>query len=291
MPRAQRTRTPFSPFPLREGGRGVRFARYHLTIALLLLPLACAAEDTVLARTMLDGAEIQLLRSADAKLTLKIATTPEPLSLATAPWTDGKGLRADQLLAAEIFALPAEAQGAQAAQAAQGLWVRFGLDDGNGGVRSVAALLTRVSKSAPWTLAHEWSADSVALGELGFKREKLSVSADPSGAVTRTHTSVSVEGVAHKLDCGCTACQSRTTAIDETELLQWNPATHAYDAVRHEKWYIAQPGENIMTAVRKSLGDARLITRVARLNPQIKDGTTFAGGEKVLVLREEAGGK
>jgi hypothetical protein len=253
-----------------------------------LLPLACAAEDTVLARTKLDGAEIQLLQSADARLALKIANTPEPLALATAPWTDGKGLRADQPLAAEAFALPPEPQGAQAAQAA---CVRFGLDDNNGGVRSVAALLTRVSKSAPWTLAREWSADSVALGELGFKREKLSVSADASGAVTRSLKSVNVEGIAHKLDCGCTACQSRTTDTEESETLQWNPATHAYDSVRNEKWYSAQPGENIMTAVRKSLGDARLVNRVARLNPQIKDGTTFAGGEKVLVLREEAAEK
>src|SRR4029079_18841243 len=86
-----------SPFPPREGGRGVRFARgvVAMACALLFRTSLSAGENTVLARTTLDGAEIQLLQPANAKLVLKLADASQSFTLAIAPWPDGKGLRAD----------------------------------------------------------------------------------------------------------------------------------------------------------------------------------------------------
>jgi hypothetical protein len=227
--------------------------------------------------TALDGVDLELTESADAKLHVTIHVgTPFSVDLETQAWPDGKALRADQPLSAKLFPLPGGSSGA---------WINFGLDDGSGGVRSVAVLLARAAPAANWAVVREWTADSVALGDMGFKREKQSFTAE-AGRVERLLRSVSVEGIAHKLDCGCTACQSRSTEIEESEVLTWNASALKFDVQKHEKWYIAQPGENLMAAVRKALGDARRVSWVAKLNDGIQDGTVFKGGEKILVSRE-----
>ena len=247
----------------------------------LVFPALCFAQERSLGHAALNDVQIQLRQLKSDALALD-AGPAAGIALATPGFSDGKGLRDDQPLTTEAIQLPG---------GAQAMWVRFGLDDGAGGVRAVAVLLSRATSSAAWTVSREWSADSGALGELGFKRESQKFLADAAGTITRKFKNLRVEGVLHKLDCGCSACQSRTTDIEESDVIRWNPATRAFDTVQHEKWYVAQTGENLMVAVRKALGDARLINRVARLNPDIKDAATFSGGERVLVQRDITGGK
>ena len=238
--------------------------------------MLCVAQERLLGQALVTDTQLQLRQLADNSLALKLGAAND-IALSTSGFAEGKGLRDDQPLTTEALQLPG---------GAQALWVRFGLDDGAGGVRAVAVLLSRGASSA-WTMSREWTASSGALGELGFKRETQKFLADATGAITRTFRNLSVEGVLHKLDCGCSACQSRTTEIEESEVVRWNPATRAFDSIQHEKWYIAQAGENLMVAVRKALGDARLINRVAKLNPELKDAAIFTGGEHVLVLRDQ----
>lgn len=252
--------------------------RPGLLFTLLVLSTATLAAERSIAKASIDGAPLELSQPSGTKLRLVVGSAA-PMPLETPGWGDGPeqdSLRKDQPLTVGTFALPNGATGA---------WVDFGLEDGAGGVRAVTVLLVRPSASAAWNVAHEWFADSIAIGEMGFRRERQSF-AVADGRITRTLRSYAVEGVTHQLDCGCTACSSRATDIEENEVLLWNAATHTFELQKHDKWYMAQAGENLLAAVRKALGDARRVNRVAKLNPQILDGTTFKGGERVLVANE-----
>jgi hypothetical protein len=219
---------------------------------LLFGACACGDEARSLGKTTLDGVSLELGESADAKLNVTVqASAPYSIALETKAWPEGKGIRPDQPFSAKMFSL---------SDGASGAWLNFGLDDGSGGVRCVAVLLARPDPTARWVLVRDWAADSVALGEMGYKREKQAFTTE-AGRIERTFHSLGVEGIAHKLDCGCTACQSRCTEIEESEALMWNGSSRKFALQKHEKWYIAQPGENLMTAVRKALGEARLACR------------------------------
>ncbi len=249
-----------------------------VALSLVVWSGAGATEVRVLGKGALDGVAVELTQVAE-KLQVSLASSPvQVFKLESTGWTNEQqeGLRKDQPLVCSVFELPG---------GASGCWITFGLDDGVGGLRAVAVLLSRSSSRATWAVAREWVADSVALGDMGFKREKQSFATD-GGILTRTLRSLSVEGVAHKLDCGCTACSSRSSDTEETDVYAWNAAAGKFEPAKHEKYYIAQSGENLMAAVRKALGDARRVSHVAKLNPTIADGTVFKGGERVLVARD-----
>ena len=259
---------------------GYRALATVLLLMLLESGTSRGAEFRTPATGTLDGAAVELNAATDAKLSVTIAplkgAAADTLALQTPGFSDGAGVRADQPVSVNVFLL---------GKGASGAWLTFGLDDCNGGSRAVAVLLSRADAASKWVVAREWAADTTALGELGFKREKQTITT-ADGRIERTLHSLSVEGIAHKLDCGCTACQSRSTELDETETLAWNAASRTFDVQKHEQWYVAQPGENLMAAVRKALGDARRVAHVAKLNPEIPDGAVFKGGERILVLRE-----
>jgi hypothetical protein len=247
---------------------------------LVCLSISGAAKDHEIATAKLDAQEIKLFQSEDSgdqSLTLRIADQA-PLALATHAKAEGKGLRADPPFQAKPFALPGGVSGS---------WVSFGLDDGNGSARAVTVLLVRVSDKENWSLAREWVAESGALGELGFKRESQEFDNKDERTLIRHFKSLAVEGLAHRMDCGCIACQSRATEITEDETLEWNAQTHSFDRLLRQKWYTAQPGENLFTVARKALGDARMMQLIIKLSPELKDAPPFKGGEKILIEREE----
>jgi hypothetical protein len=225
----------------------------------------------------LDGRELKLIQNGNSEPSLALHIGDSNLVLQIQPKPESKGLRSDAPLQAKSIALPDGASGAS---------VTFTLDDGEGGARSVLLLLFRSGEKEKWALAREWVAESAALGELGFKRESQELETK-DGQVIRHFKSLAVEGLAHKMDCGCVACQSRTTEITEDETLTWSSEKHSFETTLRQKWYTAQPNENLMAIARKALGDARLMQLIIKLNPQLKDAPPLKGGEKILVEREE----
>jgi hypothetical protein len=244
--------------------------------ATLFLCSTIAAQEQELSKATLDGQELKLIQqddSAESAVSLRIGGAN--IALSTRAKAGGKGLRPDQPLKAEPVEIHENVRGAT---------VRFGLDDGEGGVRAVLALLVQ-PKDKEWTLVREWAAESGAVGELGFKRETQDLENKEGGIFVHHFKGVTVEGLTHKMDCGCVACQSRTSEFSEDETLQWS-ASKAMERTLLEKWYTAQPGENTMVVARKALGDARLMPLIIKLNPELKDAAAFKGGEKILVERD-----
>jgi hypothetical protein len=160
------------------------------------------------------------------------------------------------------------------------LSISFGMNDGAGLTRSFALVL--VKDSSGWSTAKIWTADSAARGELGFTREKQSLAFDAK-SLTRQLRIAQSEGVVHKLDCGCLTCGSRLSETIEDEMWTWNEAAKKVERSSYERRYIVQPGENMLTVARKALGDARLIARIYKLNPEIKQDATLQAGQKILV--------
>jgi hypothetical protein len=166
------------------------------------------------------------------------------------------------------------------------LSISFGMNDGAGLTRSFALVL--IKDAAGWRTAKIWTADSAARGELGFAREKQSLAFDAK-ALTRQLRIAQSEGVVHKLDCGCLTCGSRLSETIEDETWNWNDAEKKLERSSYERRYIVQPGENMLTVARKALGDARLIARIYKLNPEIKQDATLQAGQKILVEQTKIG--
>ena len=126
----------------------------------------------------------------------------------------------------------------------------------------------------------------MARGEMGFTREKQSLAFDAKSVLTRQAHVTQSEGVVHKLDCGCLTCGSRLSETIEDETWSWNVAAGKLERASYERRYIVQTGENVLTVARKALGDARLIARIYKLNPEIKQDGVLQAGQKVLVERQ-----
>lgn len=212
------------------------------------------------------------------KFSLKLIADSKPLvalPLKTESLAHSKGLRQDSPLQIVNFPLAADGQAA---------WAIFTIDDQNGAARAVSVLLIQSEKG--WIVAREWTADSAPMGEMGYKREKQIFSAPKPGTLSRNLHNLTVEGIVHKLDCGCTACQSRTIETSEDETYIWNASTATLDRTLYEKRYIVQIGEGLMSVARKALGDARLLARIYRLNPALKSETVLKEGQGILVERQ-----
>lgn len=267
---------------------GVRWAAIGLPLA--LAAFAAGAGERVLGTVALadSSTRIELLESeagGDARptrLKLKIASAEggAAIELATPGFPAGKGLRADRPLHALALELGAGGTGTGESRPL-GTLVTFALDDGEGSTRAVAAAI--VKSADKWVLANEWSVDSAAEGAMSYKRETQSFAGGKPGTLTRQTHRLSVEGMTDKLGCGCLVCQSRTLEISEDETYAWNAKSAAFERTRYEKHYVVQPGEGLMAVARKALGDARLMSRLVTLNPDLKSSTFLKEGRKLLV--------
>lgn len=166
----------------------------------------------------------------------------------------------------------------------QAVCVNFGLIGAAGNIRSYAIVF--IQEAGAWHMSKMWTADCAQLGELGFTREKQSIAFDAKGAFTRQARSTRMEGVEHKLDCGCLTCDSRTTEIVEDEKWIWNAESKKIERANYERRYIVQAGEGVLTIARKALGDARLMARIYKLNPELKQQSVLQAGQKILVEKQ-----
>jgi hypothetical protein len=159
----------------------------------------------------------------------------------------------------------------------------LGIVDTLGTVRSIGVLLLK--NDGQWATGTEWSVDSGSLGELGFRREVQIFAANAAGTLQRQVKRMAVEGVQAKLDCGCLVCDARTTSLIEDETWQWKAESKAFERATLEKRYVVQPGEGLIAVARKALGDARLMSRIYRLNPELKEGAVLQPGQQILIER------
>lgn len=160
----------------------------------------------------------------------------------------------------------------------------FGVDDGQGQARFVGVLLSRTS-GAKWRIATEWLAECGPLGEFSFKREKQSFTTPLAGSLQRSARKYKSEGHTFKLDCGCNVCQSATFEYMENETWNWNATSGTFERKSFERAYIVQYGEGLMAVARKALGDARLMSRLYRMNPEIKAGGLLKEGQQIIFER------
>ena len=200
------------------------------------------------------------------------------LALKTERLPGTKGTRADMPFEAHVLAMPV---------GSQAFWIDFGVEDEPGATRAICVLLVKAGDTQPqWRIANEWSADCGPLGEMGFKRAKHSFSSSREGVLERQSRSLMVEGILHKLDCGCNACQSRTIEMTGNEVYTWDGSSHAFERTSYEKRYVVQPGEGLMSVARKALGDARLLARIYKLNPELKADGMLKEGQQIVVERK-----
>jgi len=174
--------------------------------------------------------------------------------------------------------LPVKIEGGESACAS------FGVDDGLGQARFIAVLLARAPK-AKWRVVTEWLAECGPLDELSFKREKQNFTSPAAGTLLRSARKYKSEGHTFKLDCGCNVCQSATFDYMENETWVWNATGATFERKNFERAYIVQYGEGLMAVARKALGDARLMSRLYRMNPSIKPGGILKEGQHIVFER------
>jgi len=160
----------------------------------------------------------------------------------------------------------------------------FGVDDGQGQARFVGVLLAKTT-GAKWRIVTEWLAECGPLDELSFKREKQNFTTPAAGSLLRSARKYKSEGHTFKLDCGCNVCQSATFDYMENETWNWSPTSATFERKNFERAYIVQYGEGLMAVARKALGDARLMSRLYRLNPEIKPGGMLKEGQQIVFER------
>ena len=252
-------------------------------LSLLVLTYAGRADESVLGSAFEPetNLKISVLQQdqpgAKPRLLLKVG----PDASASRVALSVSGLQDDQALRKEEPLMAANVRMSSGAA----MIVSFTLIDGRGHVRCVCAILVQ-DKAGHWAVSKEWLADCAPLGEMGFIRQKQTLSALKEGTVTRRVQDTTVEGVAYTLDCGCPACASRTTDFQIDETYTFNPASGTFERSAFEKRYVVQPGEGLMAVARKALGDARMLARLYKLNPDIKPESMLKEGQKVVVERE-----
>jgi len=212
--------------------------------------------------------------ATDPAFLLKFSSVEKPLGLQSRGLLADETLKKDEPLSISEVVLDAKTRG---------VLVAFSLVDSRGHVRAIAALLK--ADGGSFTVLHEWIADCQPLGEAGFIRQKQSFSAK-AGVFVRQFKNARVEGVLYKLDCGCPACASKTTEYAEDETWTWNAAKRSIERTAYEKRYIVQPSEGLLSVARKAYGDARLMGRLYKLNPELKNATTLKEGQGVIVEKE-----
>jgi len=247
---------------------------YNLRFLLILfvVPLSTAsAGQRVLGESLLaPGTPLQILDAADSGIVVSIQNWQQRLKSSQLPATKGMREQGITIIPVSLAEKPIA-------------WcVTFALDDSSGGSRSIAILISR--QSGAFKLENEWSLDTEALGELGYSRRTQSFSTEV-GTLLRKTKLLTVEGIIDKQDCGCLVCQSRTMELREEETYAWNVETRSFQRTLYEKRYVAQPGEGVMAVARKALGDARLIAKLSRLNPELKPGSGLKEGQLILVER------
>ncbi len=244
--------------------------RSTLACALLFCAAASAA-DSILAQTKSEPLVQLIGNSASDTLALSLKVGGATLPIQSEGFKGNATLHPDMPLLAE-----AGVQGETPM-----LCVSFGMNDGNGSVRSFAIVF--IQDAAAWRAVKTWTADSVGRGELGFTREKQSLAFDAKTALTRQARVTHSDGVVHKMICGCLTCDLQLSETIEDERWIWNSAAGKLERSAYERRYIVQAGENILSVARKALGDARLMARIYRLNPELKQTEALQPGQKILV--------
>lgn len=243
-------------------------------LGLACLFAAAHAAEAILAQTKSDP-PVQLrgnTASDNLSLSLKVGETTLPIQ--------SEGFKSNAALHPDM---PLQAQSGALGEV-PALWVSFGMNDGAGSTRSFAIVF--IQDATAWRAVKQWTADCAARGELGFTREKQSLAFDAASGFVRQLRVTQSEGVVHKLDCGCLTCDSRLSETIENEKWIWNAAAGKLERSSYERRYIVQSGENMLTVARKALGDARLLARIYKLNPDIKQESALQPGQKILVERQ-----
>ena len=70
---------------------------------------------------------------------------------------------------------------------------------------------------------------------------------------------------------------------DEVETLVWNSATRLAERQTFQKWYVAQPGEGVMSIAVKIYGSPERMTTLLRLNPGIQKQEKLNDDQKIVV--------
>jgi len=248
----------------------MRWLQLPVFLAAFSCSLSGFSSEISLGSATSGDAAVSVIAEAASKLSLRILKST--LALKTENLIGGETLQPDQPLTLTALNV----------SSGRALALTFGISDGRGRVRSIGALVTS-AQGTEWSLASEWSVDCEPLGELGFKREKQAFTSSAADTLTRQTQRTLAEGVVDKLDCGCLVCGSRTIETLESEQFSWNPQSRVLERTSYEKRYVVQPGEGIMAVARKALGDARLLARINRLNPELKPGSVLQPGQKILV--------
>ncbi|HYF50743.1 MAG TPA: hypothetical protein VEJ63_15120 [Planctomycetota bacterium] len=208
------------------------------------------------------------------ELLLKFSNAAAPVTLQTRGLLPDAAIKKEEPLSISELALDTKASG---------LLVTFSLVDSRGHVRAIAAALQH--DASGWKVMREWSADCYPLGEAGYIRQKQSFSAK-AGTLIRQLKNARVEGVMYTLDCGCPACASKTTEYVEDETWTWSSEKGTMDRTHFEKRYIVQPTEGLLSVARKAYGDARMMGKLLKLNPSLKNETVLKEGQGIVVERE-----
>lgn len=239
----------------------------------LALPAFCAAATNAPAKTDLDSGASLTSHAATGIVSLR---TPDgdSITLATKGFIGELKLHPDGPL--RWMTVPVNG--------GESVCASFGVDDGLGQARFVGVLLARAPK-AKWRIVTEWLAECGPLGELSFKREKQNFSTPAAGTLLRSARKYKSEGHTFKLDCGCNVCQSATFDYMENETWIWNAVSTTFERKSFERAYIVQYGEGLMAVARKALGDARLMSRLYRMNPDIKPGGMLKEGQQIVFER------
>lgn len=245
----------------------------RVLLILIALPLNAAfAGQRVLGEARLaPGANLQIQDASDAGLTISIKNWQQRLKTTQLPGTKAMRSPGVSLTPITLSDKPVA-------------WcITFALDDSTGGSRSIAVLISQHDDA--YRVENEWSLDTVAVGEMGYSRKTQSFTG-ADGMLSRSTKLLTVEGIVDEQDCGCLVCHSRTIELREEETYAWNAASKTFQRTLYEKRYVAQPGEGVMAVARKALGDARLMTKLARLNPELKPGSGLKEGQLLLVERK-----
>lgn len=243
-----------------------------LSIA-LAAPVFCAAATNAPSKADTDSGASLTSHASTGIVTLRTPDS-EAITLATKVFVGELKLHPD----GPLRWLPVVVEGGEAACAS------FGVDDGLGQARFVGVLLVRAPK-AKWRIVTEWLAECGPLGEMSFKREKQNFTTPAAGTLLRSARKYKSEGHTFKLDCGCNVCQSATFDYMENETWVWNAGITTFERKKFERAYIVQYGEGLMAVARKALGDARLMSRLYRMNPDIKPGGMLKEGQQIVFER------
>jgi len=158
----------------------------------------------------------------------------------------------------------------------------FGIAGMDGDAKWVSVWLNK--NGGRWTMRGEWAVDNFNHKELGEKKETQTFTFEANGILKRSASRNNMDGI--KTTCAqgcCTVWQSKTMVTDEVETLVWNSATRLAERQTFQKWYVAQPGEGVMSIAVKIYGSPERMTTLLRLNPGIQKQEKLNDDQKIVV--------